>query len=338
MARKGRGSKLASITNLLRRPQIAKAIYGQHHTVPTSGITPIKLFITTEVQDTVNTDRSKLITVPLNNIRHLSRLADTVMKNTPANAQVIPVYNSTVLDSDIRFKMQISGSANYLVRNQSTDLVRVRAYYCRARQDFNVTNWAAGTTNVSNMFNIYDQLARGFAVNGLDPGNFTADVNTAMFYQHHSVFESVLFCQNWKIYKKKSVTIFPGRIANFHIKNKPFTWRPSKYLESYGNASAVFRSANPVYNHMRYEKFILFQVESSPAGFGIAQTTANRLISHNTPTVILETGFTYKFNALQQGRTPHATIEVSGFIAQSATANTIVNPDEGTLSEEKDAV
>lgn len=308
-------------------------------TLPATTTVPRSKFMVTEVQ-TDSTTQNDVPTVPLNNIRHLAPIADIAMRSTPGIAQGPPVYNEVANAQDIRFRIWVKSSVNYILRNQSTDLVRVRVYYFKARQDFNLTNWKSGVTNVSNMFNIYNQLARGFAANGIDPGNFTPDTSYAMSRTKFTPYDSILFMQNWKMFKSRVLLLRPGAIKNFQIRSRPFSFRPFKYLEMYGSGSPTFRVANPVYNHMRYEKFCLFQIDSSPAGYGAAQTGVkaySKVISHTTPTTILETHFRYKFNTMWAPHTPFAVIEEAGFSAPAATANTIVNVEEGILGEEKDA-
>lgn len=340
---RGKDARLAKIVDAIRRPQLLKAQYGQMISVVAQSSFPTSVYVTTEVFDGASApddaDKNEIITVTLNSARHLASLADVAWKNNVTTSQAAPVFNSTTFNTDIGMRILINSSVKYSVRNQSTDIVRVRAYYCRARQDLNIKNFSSGTTNPTSIYNLYMQLARGFAINGLDAGNFTATSNSAMVNRKYTPYNSHLFTSNWKIYKSKLMTLSPGRLVTLGIKQRRFCYRPSKYFELNGTGGAVsWRTSQLVYHHNRFEKFIMFQIDSSPAGYGAAQTNYSKLVGSTTPTVILDSEFKYKYSYMWSPINTTGVIEQSGHALQFAGANTIVNVEEGILGEEKDAV
>jgi len=332
--------RLMSITNLLQRPCAFRAEYGQQGTVPATTTYPTCVYFMTELEDLTNTvTKDTVTTVPLFSARNVSQICDSLMYNTAAVAQGGVAFNDTTVSSSIAMKVVMAGSALYTVRNQSTDMMTVRAYYCRARQDTNTKNYNSGTTNPTNIFNVYHDLARGFAANGLDSTSFGPTTNQIMIHKSYTPFNSFNFTTKWKIFKVKKVIINPGRTASFSIKRKPFIFRPHKYFEINGAAGATnFRTSQLVYEHNKYETFCMFQIDSNIAGVGAAQAWYAKQISGNTPTAAITTLYKYKANLLPTKRTPSATLDSSGYLPQAASANTIVNPDESVLAEEKDAV
>jgi len=330
--------RLASVTNLLRRPQVFSALYTQQQTVGANQGYPKCFYYATESENTILT-RDQITTITLNCNKHLAVIADVLAKGTLHTAQGVATSNETFVSFDLGTRITINhSSVKYTFRNQSTDLCRVTAYYCKARQDTNVKNITVATLAQTSVFNLYLILARGFAQNGIDPSDITT-TNDAMDLASYTPKNSFLFTSFFKITKAKRVTIGPGRMMSLGMKSRPFTYRPHKYFETAGSASSwnSFNNAERSYLYNRFEQFILFRVEPVAAGKGAAQATYFQLASQNSPTFILSTTFRYTANALIAYKTPHGVIEQSGFTAQTATPNTIINVESATLSEEKDA-
>jgi len=329
---------LKRVTDLLRRPQIFKATYGQQQSVGIASALPGCIYIITERRDATKT-KDDISNVTLSNMDHLAVISDVLMKSSPGGMQTAPGSNETSsYYTDVTMKLVVQPSVRYVVRNQSTDLMNVTVYYCRARQDSNVFNFKDGTTNASNIVNLYTVLARGFAQNAIDGSFLTPILNDGMIMKWYSPFQSLLFTQLFKIYKAKRVQLGPGRILNCRIAPKPFIFRPHKYFELRGDTGVnSFASAKQAYNFTKHEHFCLFKIDSSPAGYGTSQAGYSKVISGTSPTAILESWFHYKTSFLRAEKTPFGVIETLGFSAQAATGNTIVNVEEGILGEEKDA-
>jgi len=314
------------------------AIYGNQHTVSATTTYPRSEYITTEVNiNDPEITKDNVLTVPLNCMRHLTTLASILMKGTITSALAAATIVNTTMDTDIRFKFWVKSRVQYTIRNQSTDLMRVRIYYCKARQDTNIATSLDDGAPASEL-NIYHMLSRGFAQNALNGANVLPSNNTFMQTQQFSPYDAVNFIQVFKIFKYRTVNLGPGRMARLGIANKPFDFRIAKYKDvGSGVSTTDWNGFKNTYVWNRFEKFCLFQIDSSPAGIGSAQTNYTRDISHTTPTMILESKFNYLFNNSHEFKTPWVNLETNGFAAGVA-ANAIVNVEEGLLGEEKDAV
>jgi len=328
------------MSQLIPRPRSAKAIYGQQHTVEASSATNVACqYVVTELKAASASDKDAISTITLNCNRHLAYIGDFAIKGTTTLAQGSAVTQDTDMDTDIRFKVRVRSHVQYAMRNQSTDLIQVRAYYCKCRQDTNLFNFVSGTTNSWSIKNHYQTLASGFAQNGLNPGDSAPQTNDAMVNRLLTPYQSLLFTQTFKIFKKKAVTLYPGRIARFAVKSKPFLFRPAKYF--YMTGSTVYTSfvnAYPTYNNPRYEKFILFQVCSVPTGTGSSQANYSKDIGENTPTILLESSFHYKYNYVHHFARAATVFETSGITTTGGALNSLINVETGELDEEKDAV
>lgn len=318
------------------------ALYGQQINVGDSTATPRSVYMVTEAYDATAPpdDKTKgdIRTVTLNDLYHLSRLADLVWRNNVTTSQTGPSYNDSTVTTDISSRVSVQSRVSYNLRNQSTDLVTVRVYVCRARQDTNMLNYVSTGENQTSLLNIYQQLSRGFSANGIDPTTPNPEANAGMLYRHYNAFQSLVFTENWKIVKTRLYTLRPGAMKKLYLKSRPFTFRPSKYFSLIGQqGDSTWRTSKLCYLHNRHEKFVLFQINSQPMGYGAAQANYSKLVSNTSPTVILNTEFRYHVNLLAFEKTPHANIEQLGFAAPSSTVFTIVNPLESVLAEEKDA-
>lgn len=330
------------MTNLLRKPLKLNALYGQELTVGASTLAPQSAYMVTEVYDpTTGADaatKDTIATVPLFSNRHLASLADVVWRGNINNSMVQPAYNEVSITTDVAARVVARGQVSYKLRNQSTDIVHVRCYVCRSRQDTNMFNFVSSASFQTSYINLYAQLAAGFAASGIDPA-VAGTANNGMNQRQYSPFNSQVFCENWKITRSKTYKLNPGAMKVLGLKSRRIVFRPSKYFAVSGTTTpTTWRGASWVYLHNKFEKFILFQIMSEPMGFGAAQTNYSKEVSNTSPTVILNTQFGYHVNLLPFPKTGTSNIEISGFDAPSSTTNTIVNPLESVLAEEKDAV
>lgn len=317
-----------------------RAAYGQQITVqPPTGSTRSAVYVTAEAYDIATpATKNDVITVTLNQNRHMAAVADLLWVNTLANSQAVAVYNTTTYDTSIRCKIRVRSSVKYELRNASTDFMFVRMYTCKPRQDLNMQNVLATDTSTT-YYNLYNFLSRGFAINGLDPGNFQPNSNAYMAFKDYSPFDSQLFTKSFKIMRAKRIKLRPGEQRTITLHSRPFIFDPSKYFSLIGfTTSGSWRACDMRYLFNKFERFNLFQVESSIAGYGAAQTEYTKLISNTTPTLQMHSDFVYHAYLYWQRKTSTGLFEERGNAPQSAGANTIVNTLEGILAEEKDAV
>lgn len=308
--------------------------YGQENTVsPATGSATIE-YVTTEVFDgTVGINKDTCVNRVLLDVQHIPKLADLVWANKPtAAANINTSSNQTALTQSIETKLLISGKVVYRMRNQSNEPIFVTAYVCKVRRDY---RYAQG--NGTN--NIYGLLSRGFATAGKDSANITADANLGMYDQDYTPYNSPIFCAFAKILKKKRFKIVPGAQHFESLKMKEKWVNPLDYvvIEGTTNGTNSWAQWTKKYDFSRHARFILFRLESNPAGYGAAQSQYSKQITHTTPTIVMDTSMQYKVRAAENKTAGCVDLEFAGYAA-GGVGNTIVTYNNPVLTTEQEAV
>lgn len=308
--------------------------YGQELTVSGASFVPAVGYMTTEAFDpsgVINKDTCQ--TRVLLDVVHIPAIADALWKNTPgASANIIGTTNQANPTESIKAKYLVSAKATYRIRNQSNEPVWITAYFCKCRKDYRYVEGAA-------VNNIYGLLSRGFATNGKDSGNVTADNNAGMTDQDYTPFQSNVFCEMAKILRKKRFKITPGA-QHFEIlkmKEKWINMMDYAALEGTTAPTLTWVQWTRKYDFSKHARFILFRVESNPAGLGTAQPNYSKQISHTTPTVIMDTQFVYSARMANTKGTGMIDLEFDGYTAPG-TGSTIISYNAPALTTEQDAV
>lgn len=324
----------AKVIKALSNDQVFTAEYAGETTVPANagiGVGVLCTYVMTEVYDNAVTV-DNVHTVELFDYRHLGKISDFLWVGSLTNSMLAAGANGTNSLSSFRSKYIVRGVARYQLRNQSTEPVRISAFYCRPRHPLMLSNAVPNP-------NIYQWMSLGFANNGLDVGNILPSNNHTMHTARFSPFQSYDFCRDFKIMKTKQLRIDPGQSRVCYLKRRWKTIRPSDLW--YVNSSSVGASwfgATQKYSYHGKEMFILFKIEAAPAGWGSAQATYAKKLATTTPTVILETTFKYHARIVPHRYEQHNDLEITGFDLNGVTAPAIVVPDGDVVGVEADAV
>lgn len=343
-SRRGRGRSLKKgafakkVVKALAPSQSFFAQYGQLHTVPALPADEGRhLYFTTQMYQADPAppadpiDMGTVKTLPLMCNEHLGLILSYLWKGALSSMQASAVELSTTVDTTRKTPLYIGGKVSYQLRNQSTEDEIIKVYWCKARRDVTYSE-----TQYAN--NIYTFLASGFAENGVDSNN-PSTTNGAMICNSYTPFNSYSFTRKFKITRTQTLTLRPGKSTFVHTGVKSKRIIPDDiFLFNDTDLTNFWENLPPVSYLTRYGKFCLFEIQSRPIGYGAAQTTFNKLVGQSTPTVILESKFSYSARIISHSRTPIQLIDVKGFAAPSALANTIINPDVAALDQERDAV
>lgn len=336
---KARGKAFTNkVVKALAPSQQFFAQYGQQHTVPALPADQGRhLYFTTQLWqadpvpplDPIN--MGTCVTLPLMCNQHLGKILSYLWKGTLSSMQAGAAENSTTVDTSRRTPVFIGGKVSYQLRNQSTEAEFIKVYWCRARQDVKYAESAFAN-------NLYTFLASGFSENGVDPNNPSTG-NGAMINNNYTPFNSYAFTRKFKITRTQMLRLAPGqsRFVYTGVKSKRII-PDDIFLYNDSDVGGSWEAQPFVQYLTRHGKFCLFELNSRPSGYGAVQTTFNKLIGQTTPTVILESKFSYSARIHNHSRTPIQLLDTQGFAAPSVLTNTIVNPDTAVLDQERDAV
>lgn len=256
---------------------------------------------------------------------HLGLLADELWKG-PVGSSTGSMGTITSNDTEltgtttsITSKLQIKSSVTYTLRSASNQAVDIIMYICKSR----------GNVSEASQPNIYDTLARGFAINGLDPTHPTATNSVIMLDPNFSPYNSELFASQFKILRRKRFMLNGGRERKFRLSSRGFYFKPANFFDIFGTTTPnTWSSCNNLYTHTKYERFILFQLLSRPIGTGAALIAGNsQNIAQSADVVEMLTRFTYKARLMKQSKTPSGYLDANhGFVATAAApAVNIIN-------------
>lgn len=332
-----RGHFAQRVVSALTPPRTFVTEYGQEHTVPAQPGVPgdgeqctyfmCEAYNVAATVDTVNT-------IELMDWSHMMRIADWYRSGPIHN-----YFNSasaggvSVLDQKFKFLLK-AGVQTSTVRNQSTEPVLVTAFYCRPRGN---QLYSIGSNDV----NVYSYLATGFANNGLDPGNVLPSTNANMHRSRYTPFRSWDFARSFKITRVSKMIIHPGQMKKYKLSVKQQFVRPLDWVTPDGNDAAKGSWVDFLkkFQHFRCQRFILFKISSSPAGFGAVQATYSKRIQTTTPTVVMSTHFRYVTESVPfLEAAPTDLFNPVGFVDSTTAAHNpaIVVPDGDVVGEEKD--
>lgn len=315
--------------NALQPWVVLRAELGQEHTVPKTNGVQECVYFTSELYN-AGVDVNSVVTRELNDNTHLAIIADWFYRGNVNSAQV---QQDTWVNTMLKTKFLMKSYVQYTLRNQSTEGEEIVAYYCKPRG--NITeNVSSGITN------LYNWLSIGFANNGLDYANITPSTNVYMKEGKMTPFNAYDFVRDFHIYKVKKLKIAPSESVNLSIRCKSFMWRPADLFEVKGSTSATtWVGCAQKFAYNKYSRFIMFQLKSRPAGWGITQATYSKNIQMTTPTVIMHSTFKYSVKSLIQLPQNYVNIELGGIGDNSASAPpAIIVPDGDLVGGETDAI
>lgn len=328
-SRKGFAKK---VLNTLTDKRVFTAVYGQQHTVPDAPVTsPACVYFTTE-KYTAGGTKGTVPTLFIMDNLHLGLIYDLVWQSTTSQSILAATKNESDLTTSLEMPFAISCKATYELRNQSTEDEYITAYYCKVRSPISYTDNAKLT-------NIYLYMAKGWAQSGINSSNPT-QTNGGLTAANFSIFQSKTFLRKCKIVKTKKITLRAGKTAHlkYGCKTKMIRASDTHQYDDSDDSNQWSTGVNPINYANRYGRFILFRLDSRPMGYGAEQNDYSKLISHTTPSIILQTHFAYNVRSLWQPTTVHYDMDGAGITEHSATTNTIINPDTAALGEEKDAL
>lgn len=333
-AKTARKVSRSAIVKALSETKVMTEQYGQQHTAAgyTGGGQGATYFTTEEqFSDNTNTiDKNTTITRVLDDIHHLKAIANKMWITRPQflGPVAFPLSNF-YSDAD---SLQIKSHVKYTIRNQSNEMIRIKAFHCIVRKD---TKWTQPTTvsgvGQDESSNIYNVLGYGFAQRGLIVANQTAN-NAVLNELYWTPYQSQAFCETFKITKVKKLTLGSGGETQIALKKPWHNVKPTKLLEFIAGVNSGLDWTNSTnvrnkWSWVKGAKFILFQLESRIAGVA-GQTTFSKDITFTTPTVIMHSIYTYKARHTPSRRHPHELLgtENSGLV--NATPSIIVDEDE----------
>lgn len=334
--RRSQNSFRRKVINALSDYQNIAYGYGsEFNVVHNSDNSPACVYFTCESSapgdDTLTKDT--VATVELCDPLHLAQIANYIYNDFWSNSTITPSIsapNNRLVSAFNRILTK--AKLTYTLRNQSTETAYLSAFYCRARGN---VNWDVTETN-----NIYRYLSQGFANKGLDKSHTIPSQNAAMTQLDVNPFESFDFCRNFKITKVKRLKIDPSEQVRLSLKRRPFLWRPADYFQvdpGLGTGPWSWTSAHKRYNIFKFGTFILFKLESRPAGYGAAQANYTKYIQTTTPTVVLYSRFLYSSKMVPTMANQNAIAFNIGFGYDGTHGPAIVVPDGDVIGEEKDA-
>jgi len=285
---------------------VFKAEYGQENVVPIETNGRMCTYFTAEAYSNGATP-DNVRTVELYDHAHVMTIADRYRLAVINAAITTPALGSSGNAFDFKNKLLIKGTAVHRVRNMTNENITVEAYFCKARH--NITLKGAAAT-----VNIYNFLSVGFANNGLDTANINPTTNLTMGFARYTPFNSWDFTKNFKVYKKKVLRLSPSAISVVKISSGTKWIRPADwvYLDGTVNTSTSFSGLNRIYSNCVPQKFVLFKMTSNPAGFGAEQSGYSRRTQETTPTIVMDTTFTYKAKQDVHMQSTDVEIEVLG--------------------------
>lgn len=302
---------------------------GQEHTVTaaTLNVTPC-VYFTTEIYTTTST-QDNVSDVVLYDYTHMVLIAERLWTNKAGTGMLATLSDKGWVTQDLRNKILIQGSLTYTLRCQSNETEYVTAYYCKPRGAI------VFDTQFPNV-NVYNYLALGFAQMGMDSGSTIPSTQDYMRDDDFSPFDSLQFCQNFKIYKVKRIKINVSEQRTLRIKSKRHLLSPSRIWNVF-DTTLNWSTAYQKYAYMPQAKFILFKFAGRNAALGADQpaTTYVKAITKTTPTIAMDTIFRYKAKLVAQPYSPHSTLLSSGILA---TANPQIIQNQNIIeTTEKDA-
>lgn len=308
----------------MTRFQVFRAQYGQQNFTPAGSAVPTCTYFTAEQFLNAST-KATVPTVLLNDYLHMGLVADALWKGTVGGSSG---SMSTVASDDpeilgtttsITSRFQVKSHVLYTLRCASNEAVEVVMYICKAR----------GNVVEKLNPNIYETLARGFAINGLDPTHATAVNNAYMTDPNFNPYNSELFTSQFKILRRKSLTIRGGRTKKVRVKSRPFYFKPANFYDIFGTGSSTsWSGAGQLYSHPKYTKFALFQLKTKPIGTGVSLISGNsQTVSTSSDVIEMVSLFTYKARIMRSMKTPSAYIDGPWGFTVTANANNIMNQE-----------
>lgn len=303
----------------LTRFQVLKASYGQQNGIPldASGKPQCEYF-TAELYGSNTKDT--VATLPLNCNYHMAKIADIMWKgpvgtSTGSMAQVTSNDQElTGSTTNIDTVIQVKSSVNYTLRCATNESIDLTMYVVKARHNI----------SSSTFYNVYQQLTRGFAQNGLDPTHNQAqgaNLNLAFVDPQWTPYQSSQFCRDWKIVRQKKLTIAGGKERRFALKGKRFYFKPVDYFVAMGTPTpSTWAGAAYQFQNNKFERFILFQARSRVIASG-ATLIANysQSVANSADRMEMESFFTYQVRIMKQAKTPYGYLDpASGFTGVGA--------------------
>lgn len=337
-SRRGRGGKNSfrkKVIMALTNDQKFVMVYGSQHTVPAATVSggPTGLYFTAEetLSGSAGVTRDTIDTPCLFFYDHMDAIFNQLWSSN-TNTGSIPIPGSTGFNTmGLRTKVLLGGTVSYTLRAQSNETSFIDCYYVRARKDVQSQVGTSGSPNV------YTFLARGFANNSLDNLNINPSTNDAMESRIYSPFQSYDFCKYFKIVKVKQIVIPPSEERTLRLTSKPRIVTPISYYFTRANidGAQTFSTLARAYQYINRSQFILFRLHGRLSGIGTTQPNYSQAVSFTTPTVHLNTNFTYNARIVQHQSEIHAMYANFGITTTSTPK--IIIPGGDVIGDEAEA-
>jgi len=222
----------------------------------------------------------------------LLNMAATIYANTPARA----------------VKMARMGSLSTEVYNPTNQYVEFTNYRCVARNDISALDSTGAYVQ-----NVFYQYLRGLAMNGYsvinnDAGATNGDANSDIL----TPFDSVSFCEVFKIVSVKRYRLMPGRTKTFFISRKKFrVVQPAKLVSSVaGSYLTQITNSNLNWSMLRGTVFDFFKIHSTLASKGAAAGVPSNIMTCNPGALNFAGKMKYHFAGLL-GQAPITSFQAS---------------------------
>lgn len=155
----------------------------------------------------------------------------------------------------IAWQMQ-KASIVHTLTNASNRTVTITGYKCAARHDLpNQTPYQSVVDSIRII------LGRGFSDSGIDTAN-RGNTNAGLLRGDLTPYDSSFFVQTFRIKKKRTVRLLPGRSTKFSVRlSKPVTIRPNRLLSMPLNTT-TYATASVVINWTKGETFWIWRIQT----------------------------------------------------------------------------
>lgn len=273
---------------------------------------------------------------------HIKPILMTIWPNQYPFAAPTKATNRTIaVDGDESYKsrLAIEGIAEHTIRNATVEDINLTAYYCRPRHPI---MWHSVTGGGSAKgITPFWYLSNGFANRGIDGATTNhndPDLNTGMFNQEYSPFDSVDFTEEFKILKVKKVKITPSNSKKFVIKGRHFM-DPTK-LFRHDNNQVTWQAQAHKYHYHGKEQFILFKLDARIGSIGVAAATPTPAtdVTQTEPMVNNLTKFRYTAKVISIGAGLAKTIYLpTQIVPPTGGVASIIVPDGNIVGTQVNA-
>lgn len=192
---------------------------------------------------------------------------------------------TTATNPSIKFFIK-DFSVQHRITNSSNQIMRITAYKCYTRRDLPELSPYKDS--------IQDILGQGYATTGQDSANPNS-ANNFLWSDIATPYKSPLFCQCFKIIQTKNITVAPGQVARFSLRQKGFAVNPNVFLNI--QSGQTYSTAAQVVNWRKGECFWVFR--AVPDQLSVSVADVNK-VANDVNKILMATRYTYEYKFIQQ--------------------------------------